>query len=130
MASPKWDAQRLETPIVIVGGILCVIGACFSLIGVAGLGKNLSPYPKPKEESELIERGVYSIVRHPIYCGLILFAFGWSFAWGSWSAFFFAVALFIFFDLKSRKEEVWLDKKFSTYQDYRHRVRKLIPFIY
>ncbi|BEI40751.1 hypothetical protein PHIN9_06820 [Polynucleobacter sp. HIN9] len=41
-----------------------------------------------------------------------------------------AVALLIFFDLKSRKEEEWLLEKFPNYQDYRQRTKKLIPLIY
>jgi protein-S-isoprenylcysteine O-methyltransferase Ste14 len=38
--------------------------------------------------------------------------------------------LLIFFDIKSRREEKWLQDKYSNYTAYQKRVRKLIPFIY
>ena len=42
----------------------------------------------------------------------------------------YAVLLLLFLDVKSRREERWLSAKFSSYADYRKRVRKLIPFVY
>jgi protein-S-isoprenylcysteine O-methyltransferase Ste14 len=41
-----------------------------------------------------------------------------------------AAVLFIFFDLKSRREERWLMEAYPGYAKYRQRVRKLIPFVY
>jgi protein-S-isoprenylcysteine O-methyltransferase Ste14 len=38
--------------------------------------------------------------------------------------------LFVFFDAKSRKEEVWLTEKFADYANYSNSVKKLIPLIY
>ena len=48
----------------------------------------------------------------------------------SLAAFATTVALFIFFDMKSRREERWLQEKFDGYGRYKMRVRKLVPFIY
>jgi len=44
--------------------------------------------------------------------------------------FFGAIALFVFFDAKARKEEVWLTERFPDYANYRISVKKLIPWIY
>jgi protein-S-isoprenylcysteine O-methyltransferase Ste14 len=41
-----------------------------------------------------------------------------------------AAILFLFFDMKSRREEKWLSNKFENYPAYQQRVRKLVPFIY
>jgi protein-S-isoprenylcysteine O-methyltransferase Ste14 len=38
--------------------------------------------------------------------------------------------LFVFFDAKSRTEEVWLTAKFPDYINYRNSVKKLLPWIY
>jgi protein-S-isoprenylcysteine O-methyltransferase Ste14 len=38
--------------------------------------------------------------------------------------------LFLFLDLKSRREERWLCAKFPDYPAYQRRVRRLIPFVY
>ena len=42
----------------------------------------------------------------------------------------YAVVLVLFFDIKSRREEVWLMQHFSEYAEYRRHAKKLIPFIY
>ena len=55
-------------------------------------------------------------------------------AYASWQVslvhLFGAIALFVFFDVKARKEEVWLTERFSDYANYRISVKKLIPWIY
>ena len=40
------------------------------------------------------------------------------------------VLLFIFFDLKSRREEQWLREAYPDYPAYQKRVKKLIPWVY
>lgn len=117
-------------PTVIAGGTLCIAGLAFLVLGSVGLGSNLSPFPKPKDVSSLVETGVFSIVRHPIYTGITLCAFGWSLACHSIAALVATLVLLTFFDLKARREERWLGAKFSSYAAYRERVRKLIPFVY
>jgi protein-S-isoprenylcysteine O-methyltransferase Ste14 len=48
----------------------------------------------------------------------------------SWLTTAYALLLFIFFAIKSRREERLLEKKFPEYAAYRKRVRRLIPFVY
>jgi protein-S-isoprenylcysteine O-methyltransferase Ste14 len=36
----------------------------------------------------------------------------------------------VFFDAKSRIEEVWLTEKFPDYTNYSTSVKKLIPWVY
>jgi protein-S-isoprenylcysteine O-methyltransferase Ste14 len=116
---------------LIVGGLLCVVGLGFAVLGSVGLGrKNLSPFPKPRQSSTLIEGGPFSLVRHPIYTGLSLCAFGWAVGWNSIAALIAAFALLVFFDAKARREERWLEEQFEGYRAYRRRVKKLIPFVY
>lgn len=57
-------------------------------------------------------------------------AFGWGLWVHGWLTLGYALLLFVFFDLKSSREERWLREKFPGYDAYRRRVRKLIPFIY
>jgi protein-S-isoprenylcysteine O-methyltransferase Ste14 len=77
-----------------------------------------------------VETGPYGWVRHPIYSGLILAAFGWALIAQGWLTLLWAVVLLVFFDIKSRREERWLMARFPAYASYRKRVRKLIPLIY
>jgi protein-S-isoprenylcysteine O-methyltransferase Ste14 len=122
---------RLGTGIAVaVGGALCLTGLAFAVIGSIRLGRNLSPFPKPRGDSRLVREGIFSLVRHPIYSGFILFTLGWSLVWSSLTAFIGALILLAFFDIKARREERWLETKFAEYAQYRRRVKKLIPFVY
>ena len=77
-----------------------------------------------------MDRGAYAVVRHPIYTGLIAAAFGWGLATATPLTLVAASLLGIFFDLKSRREEVWLAAKYPDYDAYRHRTHKLVPWVY
>jgi protein-S-isoprenylcysteine O-methyltransferase Ste14 len=122
----QWSGLRSA-----VGALVSLIGLTGVALGAVGLGeRNLTPLPKPRDEGVLVEAGIFSVVRHPIYSGFTLAAFGWSLMWSSLAAFAAAIALFAFFDVKARREEDWLVEKFPAYEAYRSRVRKLIPFVY
>ncbi|HSK47300.1 MAG TPA: isoprenylcysteine carboxylmethyltransferase family protein [Coriobacteriia bacterium] len=113
-----------------LGLALMLPGAALSIGGVLKLGKNLTPLPYPKDNSELVEQGPYAIVRHPIYGGLILGAFGWGLYLHAWVTLGFAALLFVLFDIKSRREERWLIERFPEYSEYCRRVKKLLPWVY
>lgn len=119
--------QRALLPLGLVIGAL---GVLLTGAGVVNLGSNLTALPHPKDESTLVETGAYRIVRHPIYSGLFFAALGWSLAKGSLSMVLYTMILLLFFDLKSRREERWLSRKFPGYRAYQLRVRKLIPLMY
>ena len=114
----------------ILGLALIAIGGVFGAGGALALGRNLSPFPKPIEGGALVTTGVYGLVRHPIYTGLILGTLGWDIFRENLLGIALAVALFIFFDLKSRREERWLVETYPGYADYRRRVKKLAPWVY
>jgi protein-S-isoprenylcysteine O-methyltransferase Ste14 len=113
-----------------LGGVLLLIGGISGTLGIFALGRNLSPFPKPIEGGSLVTNGVYGMVRHPIYTGLILGTLGWGLLMSSALGLLLAVVLFLFFDRKSRREEAWLMEAYPGYAEYRARVKKLIPGIY
>lgn len=126
---PAWP-QPLATIATWLGLGLMVAGAALALGGVFRLGPNLTALPYPKDCSELVQTGAYGIVRHPIYSGLILGSFGIGLWRHGGLTLLYALALFVFFDFKSRLEERWLAEKFAEYPAYRERVKKLVPGLY
>lgn len=98
--------------------------------GLLDLGQNLTPLPYPREDGQLVKSGVYSIVRHPLYSGLIFVAFSWVVFQLSLSHLIGAAILCAFFDAKARREEAWLSEKYPEYSDYQQKVKKLIPGVY
>ncbi len=126
---PPWPAGLFSVS-SIAGTVLLALGGLVSLLAVLHLGSNLTALPHPKEGATLVETGMYRFVRHPIYFGVIVMGIGFALSVQGWLTLFEAAALAVFFDIKSRREEVWLAEHFPNYEDYRRRVRKLIPFIY
>ena len=126
---PTWPSPA-SILAAVVGSVILLSGSLLFISGILRLGANLTALPYPKPESTLIVTGPYRIVRHPMYSGAILAAFGWALLIHSWLAIVIALVLFILFDLKSRREEAWLKEKFPDYVAYQQRVRKLVPLIY
>lgn len=114
----------------LLGLVILAIGGVFGTGGALALGHNLTPFPKPIEGGTLVTSGVYRWVRHPIYTGLILGTLGWSIFRSNLLGVGLAIVLFVFFDLKSRREEQWLAEAYPTYEEYRRRAKKLIPWVY
>lgn len=116
----------------LVGYLIGVIGAAMLGSGLAELrrARALTALPHPRADAELVERGAYRLVRHPIYGGLILATLGLAVI-TPWAPTFLAVALLAtVLDLKRRREEVWLAERYPGYAAYRARTRALIPFLY
>ncbi len=120
----------LRVTLMIVGFLLGAVGLLLALAGLFGLGNNLSILPHPKDDATLVQSGPYRLVRHPIYGGLIIGAVGWALLNTSVITLVYALTLLVFFDIKARREERWLMRKFPDYAAYRARVHKLIPFLY
>ena len=114
----------------LAGLALMLAGAALLGRGLIDLGANLTPVPRPRDDSQLVESGVYALVRHPLYGGLTLTAFGWSLVVSSLLTLLLAIGLAAFFTLKSRREEAWLLARYPGYAAYMRRTRRLIPWLY
>ena len=125
---PDWSGPTRIAGIV-VGIALIASGIVLAVRGVADLGGAMTPLPRPRDDAELVQTGAYALVRHPIYGGLILAAFGWALLKASFVAIAFAAVLALFFLLKSTREERWLERRYPDYTAYRARTRRFIPWI-
>ena len=78
---------------------------------------------------ELVTRGVYGFVRHPIYSALIVFIFpGIALLCRSWPMLLASLVAYIIFKLLIKREDRYLEEKFGkAYLDYRSRVNEIIP---
>jgi protein-S-isoprenylcysteine O-methyltransferase Ste14 len=126
---PEWPGP-LATTAIIAGVLMMLVAGGLALMGTAQLGRNLTPLPRPTPNATLIRTGAYRIVRHPIYSGLILAAFGWGLFVHGGLTLLYACALFGLLDAKSRYEERMLVARFDDYTDYKRQVCRLVPFLY
>jgi protein-S-isoprenylcysteine O-methyltransferase Ste14 len=99
-----------------------VAGLGMALVVWAGvtMGHSLSPFPRPPRDAELVERGPYRVLRHPIYVGGVLFFAGLSLVFSVYGLVLTA-ALALFWLAKARLEERHLLARFPAYDDYRRR---------
>jgi protein-S-isoprenylcysteine O-methyltransferase Ste14 len=128
LLGPAWtNGIRVATSI---GGALLIAGGlALAVRGIRDLREALTPLPYPRADADLVETGVYARVRHPIYGGLVVAAAGWGLLTASPAALAGTALLLGFFELKSRREEAWLEDRFAGYAAYRARTRRLIPWI-
>jgi protein-S-isoprenylcysteine O-methyltransferase Ste14 len=111
------------------GAVLLGVGAIIGLSGAIGLRRGLTPFPKPSQDMRLVQNGIYAVIRHPLYTSVMTVALGWALVWQSWPALLAGLALILFLDLKSRREERWLREQFPEYAEYAKRVRRFIPSV-
>ena len=117
--------------ITVIAVILCVAGLVFCIWARITLGSNWSGTITLKEKHELIVRGPYRLVRHPVYTGLLAMVFATVIVVGHVAGIIGATLVFVSFWIKlSAEEEVMLKQFPDQYAAYRQRVRRLIPFIF
>jgi protein-S-isoprenylcysteine O-methyltransferase len=117
-------------PLAWLAALVVIAGLAVCLWARAVLGRNWSGTVTFKQDHELIVRGPYRLVRHPIYSGLLLMALGTAILSGWSSGFLFIAILLVGLWFKLRAEERLMEDHFpDAYADYRRRTRALIPFV-
>lgn len=125
-----WRVLPASDGWALAGLALTVAGAALALWARFQLGGNWSGSVTIKQGHTLVSSGPYAAVRHPIYSGLLLAALGTAIARGTLSGFVGFTIAFVGWLVKSRHEESVLSGEFgSEYEQYRRRVRALIPFV-
>ena len=111
------------------------------MIGSAGLvlsgaatwqlkaGRSLTPMPSPRAGAALLTRGLYRRVRHPVYSGLLVWAFGMAISAASGLHFALFGLLWSFFHAKAAHEEKLLTQTFSGYIEYAARTPRFFPWM-
>lgn len=115
------------------GFVLVVLGFIQAMMARKTLSDNWteSYEYQIKKNHELITKGIYQYVRHPIYGGLILMPTGALLVSGSFT--FIAGLIIILFaaEIFAKREEKLLTKHFGKkYVEYMKTTKKFIPFIY
>ena len=114
----------------VLGIILMIAGLAVLLIALLSLGSALTPTPVPQEGAALRTGGIYSVVRHPVYVGILLAALGFTLAVGSLWQVILLVALAVFFYAKAFWEDRLLAERHGVaWFDYADHVSGFIPRI-
>ena len=96
-----------------VGFLIIIIAFIILLVAIKDLGRNLSPFPRPIKNSNLVTRGIYRFTRHPMYYSLIFISFGVFITKLSFYYLFLSTSLSLIIKFKIALEEQYLKNKFK-----------------
>ena len=121
-----WRAQYFVAAIIV---LLVLASLIFVTAAVRTLGKQWSLQARVLDHHELIRRGPYRIVRHPIYTGMFGMLIVSSLAHGHWLGLVIASIVYCLGTvMRIRSEEKLLREQFgSQYDDYAREVPAFIP---
>lgn len=116
----------LNTVVLITQGLAILIGLW--AVQAMHLG-NFNIVPDPKPDAQVVTRGPYQFIRHPMYLSILLFFIPLIITNLHWINLAVYGALFITLFIKLTYEERLLNEKLKDYADYQKVTKKLIPFI-
>jgi protein-S-isoprenylcysteine O-methyltransferase Ste14 len=117
-----------ERALAAAGAVMAWAGAAFAVWAKLTLGRWFSASFGVKPGHELVTRGPYGIVRHPMYTGLLLLGAGLGVAYDSALTLGVALMFAVPFTLHALIEEQLFARHFGeAWSDYRRRVPMLVP---
>jgi len=122
-----WDLGSAAQWVLVV---LAVAGLLFTWWARLHLGRLWSSSVTKKADHHIVDTGPYTIVRHPIYTGILAAIYATAAMKGAPVSLLGAIVMTYGFRTKARLEERFLREQLGeeAYDSYRRRVPMLIPF--
>jgi len=115
-----------------IGAIMVMTGMTIRIKSILTLKQHFTYTVTKIENHELIETGLYKIVRHPGYLGQLLIFTGTAVSMSNWLSFILmTIPVLCGYMYRIKVEEQFMIKQMGqTYADYQKRTKRLIPMIY
>lgn len=114
-----------------IGLALTIAGLGFAAWARFVIGRNWGGMITVQQDHKLMRQGPYSIVRHPIYAGFMLATLGTAIILGEIGGLVSVALIVLAWGYKARLEESFMIEQFGAeYEDYRRRVKGLIPGVW
>ena len=132
IASTKMGRIYHWNTFFVTGSILALIGLIIRVTSILTLKQQFTYTVTKIENHELIETGLYKIIRHPGYLGQLIIFLGISTCLSNW----ISVLLMIipvslgYLNRINIEEEFMVAQMGQKYLDYQKRTKRLIPKIY
>jgi len=135
-----WDVwgdplTAFQKPLIILqtlGIILTLGGLLIRFAARRVLGKSYSVHVETSQKHELVTSGIFSIIRHPAYLGLLCLFLGIPLCMGSWGGLVIALLT----GLPALIYRIFVEEKFlqewfgEAYETYRKNTWRLIPYLW
>ena len=116
----------------IIGSVLVIIGLIIRVTSIRALKQQFTYRVTKIEDHELIESGLYKIIRHPGYLGQLIIFIGISTSLSNWLSILLMIVpvLLGYLNRIVVEEKFMIEQMGQKYIDYQKRTKRLIPFIY
>jgi protein-S-isoprenylcysteine O-methyltransferase Ste14 len=116
----------------VIGSVLTITGLIIRVTSILKLKQHFTYTVTKVDNHELIETGLYKIIRHPGYLGQLIIFLGISICLSNWlSILLMAIPVCLGYLNRINVEEKFMAEQLGQkYLDYRKRTKKLIPLVY
>ncbi|MDD5508028.1 MAG: isoprenylcysteine carboxylmethyltransferase family protein [Bacteroidales bacterium] len=121
-----WDV------LFILGAVIAILGLIIRINSILTLKQQFTYTVTKIENHELIETGLYKVIRHPGYLGQLIIFLGISTSLSNWiSILSMIISVLIGYIYRIKTEEKFMIEQMGDkYIDYQKRTKRLIPMIY
>ena len=120
---PQKQIIQVSSFSYLLGFLIIIIACIILLVAINDLGRNLSPFPRPKNNSNLVTKGIYRYTRHPMYYSLVFISLGVFITKLSIYFLFLSTSLVLVIKFKIALEEKYLNNKYKNYLLYKNKVK-------
>jgi protein-S-isoprenylcysteine O-methyltransferase Ste14 len=126
----RFGWSQVSIPVVLLGDVLVVVGLGIALL-VVQQNSYASANITVETDQQLVTTGLYGLVRHPMYFGLLIMTAGIPLALGSYWGLLGIIPGVIVLAYRILDEEKMLRQELDGYVDYTQKVHsRLVPYVW
>jgi len=126
----RFGWSTVPVGISLLGGILVLVGIGISFVVIiqnSYAAANITV----EADQKVVSTGLYGLVRHPMYVGMLISQVGTPLALGSYWGLLVLVLAVIVFAFRILDEEKFLEQDLDGYADYTREVQyRLVPYVW
>lgn len=132
MAATKTGRIYHWNTFFVIGSTLAIIGLIIRVTSILTLKQQFTYTVTKIDNQELIETGLYKIIRHPGYLGQLIIFLGISTSLSNWLSVLLMIipVLLGYLNRINVEERFMIGQMGQKYIDYQNRTKRLIPLIY
>ncbi|MEM6502727.1 MAG: protein-S-isoprenylcysteine O-methyltransferase [Cyanobacteria bacterium P01_C01_bin.89] len=116
----------------VLGMVIFALGMYLFWRSHHDLDRNWSPTLKVRADHTLVTNGIYQKIRHPMYTSIWLWGLGQALLLTNWIAGLSGLVSFgtLYFLRVNQEERMMVEKFGDQYQAYKHRTKRLVPYLF
>ena len=126
----RFGWSNVPNTVSVIGLVLVGIGLSLSQLVVIQNGYAAATITV-EDSQQIVSTGLYALVRHPLYVGVVILTAGVPLALGSWWGLLILIPCLAGLAARIRDEEKMLEEELAGYREYEQKVRyRLVPLVW